>query len=264
MDLRNIAMIVSYDGTSYYGFQSQPAGNTIQDELQIALRRLTHESIKVEGSGRTDAGVHANGQVISFRTASPIPIQKWTLAINSWLPNDIVVRSAHEMPDDFHARFSAIRKTYRYSLTTGKYPNVFTTRYRHHHYNRLNVEAMRAALPDLLGEHDFTSFTSGASTKSSHIRAIFEARLEEEAGDLHLYLTGSGFLYNMVRIIMGTLLRIGEGKWPPDCIPSIIEAKHRQAAGPRAVAQGLMLWEVGYPEPHASALRHDPANAPGE
>jgi len=258
--LRNIAMIVSYDGTAYNGFQSQPTGHTIQDELQTALRKLTREEIKIDGSGRTDAGVHAIGQVINFRTASPIPIQKWTLAINSWLPDDIVVRSSHEMPDDFHARFSAIRKTYRYSLTTGKYPNVFTTRFRHHHYNRLDIEAMRAALPDLLGEHDFTSFTSGASTKSTHVRTIFEARLEEDDGELHLYLTGSGFLYNMVRIIMGTLLRIGEGKWPADCIPSILEAKHRQAAGPRAMAQGLTLWEVGYPEPYAALLGHDPAD----
>lgn len=258
--MRNIAMIVSYDGTAYNGFQSQPIGGTIQDELQHALFKLTGEAIKVDGSGRTDAGVHANGQVISFRTVSPIPIRKWTLAMNSWLPNDIIVRSSHEMPLDFHARHHANRKTYRYSLTIGKYPNVFTTRYRHHHYNPLDIAAMRAALPYLIGEHDYSSFTSAGSTKRTHIRTIYEARLEEENGDCHLFLTGSGFLYNMVRIIMGTLLRIGEGKWPPDRMPAIIEAKDRQKAGPRAVAQGLALWEVGYPEPYASLLAHDPAD----
>ncbi|CAM4482660.1 tRNA pseudouridine(38-40) synthase TruA [Paenibacillus tarimensis] len=258
--MRTVAMIVSYDGTAYSGFQSQPQGQTVQDEIQLALQRLTGEAIKIDGSGRTDAGVHAYGQVFSFITGSPIPMKRFAMALNGWLPNDIIVRSAHEMPAGFHARIHAVRKTYRYSITTGKYPNVFTNRYRFHHYNPLDVDAMREAIVHLLGEHDFSSFTSAGSTKRSHVRTIHEVRIEQDGDDIHTFVTGNGFLYNMVRIIMGTLMWVGEGKWKPERMSQVIKAMDRSQAGPKAGAQGLTLWEVGYPEPFSQCLQIDPAN----
>jgi tRNA pseudouridine38-40 synthase len=257
--VRNIALIVSYDGTAYRGFQTQPGGGTIQDELERAIRSLTGGDERVEGSGRTDAGVHALGQVVSFRTASPIPIAKWALALNGRLPDDIIVRSAHEMPEEFHARYSAVRKTYRYSIANGKYPDIFTARYRYHHYRPLDEDAMRDALKFLVGEHDFTAFSSAGAPRKSNVRTIYEARLEREGSDLHLYLTGSGFLYNMVRIIAGTLIEIGEGKKAPGHIPAILETKDRNMAGPKAPARGLALWRVEYPPVYEAILAVDPA-----
>lgn len=259
--MRNIALIVSYDGTAYRGFQTQPGGGTIQDELERAIRSLTGTDVRVEGSGRTDAGVHALGQVVSFRTETPIPIRKWALALNGRLPDDIIVRSAHEMSEDFHARYSAVRKTYRYSISTGKFPEIFTARYRYHHYRPLDEDAMRDALKFFIGEHDFTAFSSAGAPRKSNVRTIYEARLERDGNDLHLYLTGSGFLYNMVRIIAGTLIEIGEGKKAPGHIPAILETKDRNMAGPKAPAQGLALWRVEYPPVHEAILAVDPAEA---
>lgn len=257
--MRNIALIVSYDGTAYRGFQTQPGGGTVQDELERAIRSLTGEENRIEGSGRTDAGVHALGQVVSFRTASPIPIVKWALALNGRLPGDIIVRSAHEMPEDFHARYSAVRKTYRYSLSTGKYPNIFTARFRHHHYRPLDVDAMREGIRFFIGEHDYTAFSSAGAPRKSNVRTIYAAWLEHEGEDLHLHWTGSGFLYNMVRIMAGTLIEVGEGKKAPGHIPAILQRKDRNMAGPTAPAQGLALWQVEYPPPYGALLAHDPA-----
>lgn len=256
--MRNIAMVVSYDGGAYQGFQSQPSGLTVQDELEKAIRKLSGENVKIDGSGRTDAGVHAYGQVINFRSSSPIPIERWAVAMNSRLPQDIVVRSAHEMPPEFSSRKSAVRKTYRYSISTGRHPNVFNRRFRYHHYNPLDVEAMREGIRYLLGEHDFSSFTSAGSTKKSHVRTIYDVAIERDGNDIHTFIAGSGFLYNMVRIVMGTLLWVGEGKWPPSAMGPILAAKDRSKAGPRAEAHGLALWEVRYPEPFQACLDRDP------
>ncbi|XEC94593.1 tRNA pseudouridine(38-40) synthase TruA [Paenibacillus tarimensis] len=245
---RNICMTVSYDGTNYNGFQSQPIGRTIQGEIEKAIRILTGEEAKIHGSGRTDAGVHARGQVFHFHTESQIPVERWAIALNSRLPDDIVIRHAAEVPLDFHSRRSAKRKTYRYSIRTGKYPDVFNRRYEFHHYSPLNVDAMRETLPHFVGEHDFTTFTSIHSTKKSHVRTIYEADMIEDSGVIHTYFTGNGFLYNMVRIMMGTLMRIGEGKMSASALPRILAAKDRSLAGPKAMAHGLMLWEVVYDE----------------
>jgi len=243
-------MVVSYDGTEYNGFQSQPKGRTIQDEIEAAIKRLTGEEVRIEGSGRTDAGVHARGQVFNFLTESPIPIGKWPVALNAWLPEDIVIRSAEEVHSGFHARHSAKRKTYRYTISTGPYPDVFARRYQFHHYRPLDVRAMREAWEYFRGTHDFTSFTSIHSTKKSHIRTIYDVWVEEGAeGVLHFYVTGSGFLYNMVRIMIGTTIFVGEGKRRSADIPDILAAKDRSKAGPRAMAHGLTLWQVDYAEP---------------
>ncbi|GGG07291.1 tRNA pseudouridine(38-40) synthase TruA [Paenibacillus abyssi] len=244
--MRNICMTVSYDGTEYNGFQSQPIGRTIQGEIEKAIHALTGEDVKIHGSGRTDAGVHARGQVFNFLTESQIPVGKWAIAVNSRLPDDIVIRGAEEVPLYFHARRSAKRKTYRYSIRMGRYPDVFNRRYEFHHYNPLQLDPMREALEYLIGEHDFTTFTSIHSTKKSHVRTIYEAKLVEADGVVHTYFTGNGFLYNMIRIIMGTLMRIGEGKMSAADMPSILAACDRTKAGPKAMAHGLTLWEVEY------------------
>ncbi|PZE19110.1 tRNA pseudouridine(38-40) synthase TruA [Paenibacillus xerothermodurans] len=251
--MRNIRMTVSYDGTSYSGFQTQPIKNTVQDVLEGALLSLTGETIKITSSGRTDAGVHSRGQVINFHTASKIPVHRWCLALNSLLPPDIVVSNAQEVADTFHARRSAVQKTYRYTIRCGRHPDLFKRHYEFHHPTPLNTDAMQAGLQWLLGRHDFTSFCSVRSTKLSNIRTILKARLECEPLDpllnsyaIHIYVTGNGFLYNMVRIIVGTLLQVGEGKRTSDSIKEILEAQNRAKAGPTAMAHGLTLWEVVY------------------
>jgi len=271
--VRNIAIIVSYDGSDYNGFQCQPGGNTVQDRLEEAIFKLSGERVKIIGSGRTDAGVHARCQVVNFTTSSSIPIERWAIALNTRLPADIVVQSAYNVPDEFHARRHALSKTYRYTINCNRMPDLFRRGYEFHHPTPLDVEAMRAGLAGLIGEHDFTTFTSPLSTKPSHVRTILEARLELESrpeaeslyfnpiynrewderqyrgkqrGIVHLYITGTGFLYNMVRIIAGTLIQVGEGKRAPDDIPVILEARDRAMAGPTAVPQGLSLWEVVY------------------
>ncbi|NBD28299.1 tRNA pseudouridine(38-40) synthase TruA [Paenibacillus glycinis] len=244
--MRNIRMAISYDGTTYYGFQTQPIGNTVQDVLLQAIRVLTGEHVDMTASGRTDAGVHARRQVINFKTSSPIPVDRWALALNSRLPDDIVVLQADEVPPHFHASYFAKRKTYRYGIDTSKFGNVFERKYRLHYPMPLLLEEMKAAIACVKGKHDFTSFASKRSTKTTHVRTILDARIEETDGKLDIFLTGDGFLYNMVRIIVGTLLWVGEGKLSAADFKRILETRDRSAAGPTAMAHGLMLWDVEY------------------
>jgi tRNA pseudouridine38-40 synthase len=241
-------MVVSYDGTRYYGFQTQPGGNTIQDIIQATIKALTGETVLIIGSGRTDSGVHARGQVFNFLTQSTIPVERWAIALNTRLPDDIVILRADEVSLDFHSSYSAKRKTYRYSIDMNRFPDVFDRPFRLHHPTPLRVPEMKDGLARLVGEHDFSSFASRRSTKTSHVRTLYEARLEEHAGKLDLYVTGNGFLYNMVRVITGTLLWVGEGKLDPEDITRILAARDRSAAGPTAVARGLILWSVDYAE----------------
>lgn len=277
--MRNIGLIVSYDGTDYYGFQSQPSGNTIQDKIQAAIYALSGEQVRLIGSGRTDAGVHARGQVANFSSHSSIPIERWMVALNTRLPNDIVVQAMVEMPEHFHARRKAISKTYRYTINCNRNPDLFRRRYEFHHPTPLDFDAMRKGLQLLLGEHDFSSFTAPQSTKPSHIRTILNVRLEleeerntsiiipdshaalardqhwypgKQRGVIHIYITGTGFLYNMVRIIVGTLLHVGEGKIAASDMASILISQNRAKAGPTAVPQGLTLWQVDYEEKYGN------------
>lgn len=252
--MRNIGLKVSYDGSGFNGFQSQPYGRTVQGEIEKAIHHLTGENIVIIGSGRTDAGVHAMGQVFNFHTASTIPTERWAIALNTRLPKDIVILDAWDVAIEFHSRRSAKRKTYRYSIDTNKFPDVFSRSYRFHHPSKLNVAAMEEGLAYLVGTHDFTSYTSIHSTKPHHIRTIYEAYFLRDGGALHMYITGNGFLYNMVRVIMGTLLWVGQGKLKPADMKRILEGKSRSLAGPTAMAHGLMLVDVVYsdwnaPEP---------------
>lgn len=246
--MRNVCMRISYDGTTYHGFQTQPIGNTVQDVLEEAIRVLTGEQVSITASGRTDAGVHARCQVINFTTSSPIPIDRWALALNSRLPDDIVVLHAREVPMAFHSSYSAKRKTYRYGIDTSKFGDVFERKYRLHYPMPLRIQEMREALAHVVGTHDFTSFASRRSAKPSHVRTILDARLVESEGKLDVFVTGTGFLYNMVRIIVGTLFWVGEGKLSSNDFKRILEACDRTAAGPTAMSHGLMLWEVEYEE----------------
>ncbi|MFE5324567.1 tRNA pseudouridine(38-40) synthase TruA [Paenibacillus sp. NPDC056579] len=253
--MRNICMTVSYDGTAYNGFQTQPSKNTVQDVLEQAVFSLTGERVKLTSSGRTDAGVHARGQVINFYTESQIPVNRWCMALNTRLPEDIVVSGAREVDLAFHSTRSAVRKTYRYTIRCGRHPDLFKRHMEFFHPTSLNTEAMREGLQWLEGTHDFTSFCSVRSTKLSHVRTIYEARLECEPVDpvlqsfaIHIYLTGNGFLYNMVRIVAGTLIQVGEGKRTSESMRDILAAQSRAKAGPTAVPHGLMMWEVLYDE----------------
>lgn len=255
MQTRNLALAVAYDGTEYQGFQSQPGGETIQDYLQNVLSEVTEAQTIVYGSGRTDAGVHARMQVVNFHTASGIPADRWKFALNRLLPNEIRVCGAAEVEKGFHARKSAIRKTYRYTFHNGRVPDVFDHRFHWHIPVPLNLNEMDKALPVLLGKHDFTSFASSGATVSSFERTIFEARLAREPNRygepervIHLELTGDGFLYNMVRIIAGTLAEIGHGKRNASELADILEARDRARAGVTAPPNGLMLWNVEYEE----------------
>ncbi|NEW09633.1 tRNA pseudouridine(38-40) synthase TruA [Paenibacillus sp. SYP-B3998] len=253
--MRNLRFTISYDGTAYSGYQIQPKADTIQYRLEQAVYLLTGETVKVISSGRTDAGVHAKAQVINFLTASKIPVERWCLALNARLPRDIVAHTAEEVPLTFHSRKAAKRKTYCFTIRSARFPDVFHRNYEYHHPTHLNVEAMREALPCLLGEHDFTSFCTVRTDKEIKVRTLHEVRLETEVDEIALdgkisririYISGNGFLYNMVRIIVGTLLQIGEGKKPSSDMLRILEAKDRNQAGPTAEAIGLTLWRVEY------------------
>lgn len=253
--MRNIAMMLGYDGSSYSGFQTQPFGNTIQDKLEEAVAILTGEKVKIHGSGRTDAGVHARGQVISFLTESQIPIERWCLALNGRLPADIRIYRAWEAPVDFHARKSAKRKTYHYTIQRSRINDIFHRHTRLHHPQPLNYEAMKEAVQALIGEHDFRSFCTVRTDKEYFVRTIYQAELtftpepqpgDDLAGIITFSITGSGFLYNMVRIVVGTLIQIGEGKRKAADMAAILQAQDRARAGPTAVAQGLILWSVEY------------------
>jgi tRNA pseudouridine38-40 synthase len=255
--MRNVRITVSYEGTRYRGFQVQPNQPTIQAKLIEAITAVTGEAdITLHGSGRTDAGVHAKAQVASFVTASRLPTDRWCQALNSCLPDDIVVWEASEEPETFHARKSAKRKTYEYTINANRYPDPVMRHLELHHPGPLNVSAMAEAIRLFKGEHDFTSFSSSRASSDSKVRTLYEARMETEpvpgmepvqgAGRIRLYFTGNGFLYNMVRIMTGTLLAVGEGKLSSTDIGTILAAKDRSLAGPTAKAHGLSLWRVHY------------------
>ncbi|KFF56630.1 MULTISPECIES: tRNA pseudouridine(38-40) synthase TruA [Bacillus] len=239
---------ISYDGHLFNGYQVQPGKRTVQDELEKALAVLhkSKERIPVVSSGRTDSGVHAAGQVIHFDTPLAIPAERWPYALNALLPDDIAVKQAEIADDGFHARFSAVKKEYRYFVYTEKHPDVFKRHYAYHFSYRLSVQDMREAAKHLIGTHDFTSFCAAKTEVQDKVRTIYELDWTETDDGLQMRITGSGFLYNMVRIIVGTLLDAGIGKISPDDVKSMLEAKDREAAGRTAPGHGLYLWNVYY------------------
>ncbi len=244
---KNIAVTVQYDGTKYKGWQRQSTtGDTIQGKLEAILFKMTGQEIEVDGSGRTDAGVHAAGQQANFHIDTQMTPEEIMDYMNMYLPKDIGIVSAREASPRFHSRLNAIKKTYCYRIHTGKVPCIFGARYRWIKGGELDIEAMRAAASNMLGKHDFKSFTDLKKSKKSTVRTIDSIDIEENCGDISITITGDSFLYHMVRIISGTLCAAGEGKISPDDITKIIEAKDRQTAGPLAPAEGLMLMKVYY------------------
>ncbi len=244
--MRNIKLTIEYDGKCYNGWQKQPNKLNIQGEIERAIYNITKEEVDLIGSGRTDAGVHALGQVANFKTNSEISIEKLPLAINSQLKNSIVIKEAEEVDERFHSRYNAKHKTYRYIINNSK---CGTAIYRNLEYSypfKLDVEKMKQASKYFEGEHDFKAFKSSGTSSKNSVRTIYKAIVKQEGEKIIIELTGNGFLYNMVRIISGTLLDVGLGKIKPEEIPEIIESKDRQRAGKTLPPYGLYLVEVKY------------------
>ncbi|ASV67618.1 MULTISPECIES: tRNA pseudouridine(38-40) synthase TruA [Cytobacillus] len=247
--MMRIKCIIAYDGTGFAGYQVQPNKRTVQRELESALTKLHKGSeVKVVASGRTDAGVHAVGQVIHFDSPLQLPEERWPAALNSILPNDVVVEEAAYVAEDFHARYHAIGKEYRYRLIRTKKSNPFLRHYAYQYSFPIDVERMREAIPYLLGEHDFTSFCSARSEVEDRVRNIYGIYIEEHDDELLFRFVGNGFLYNMIRILMGTLLEVGKGEREPHEIEKILAKKNRIYAGKTAPGHGLYLWQVYYEE----------------
>jgi len=280
--MRNIRLTVAYDGTNYVGWQVQTNGLAIQAVIEKAIKRLTGTHSPVYSAGRTDSGVHAIGQVANFHTDSPIPPGKWRAALQQYLPSDIVLLDSREVPRAFHATFSAIRKRYRYVIYNGYSLLPFLRNYAHHVFRPLDSEAMHAAAQRLVGKHDFRSFETEWPNKATSVRTVMEISIVRRAiwpiwqpapldgspisslaneksgnespstpsnqeGDfLCMDIIADGFLYNMVRSIMGTLIDVGRGRWSADDVARILTAQTRSAAGNTAPACGLYLVQVDY------------------
>lgn len=244
--MKRIKLIVSYDGTGYCGWQVQPNGITVEEVLNKALQKLTGEDIHVIGASRTDSGVHALGNVAVFDTETTIPAERIAAALNQRLPEDIVIRSSEEVPGDFHPRYCDCTKTYEYRILNAKIP-VPTMRHTHYFVSYdLNIEDMRQAASYLVGEHDFVSFCNIRTDVENTVRTVYSLGIEKQGEEMIVRITGNGFLYNMVRIIVGTLVRVGRGFYPPEKVKEILEAKDRKAAGVTAPPQGLYLVEIRY------------------
>jgi tRNA pseudouridine38-40 synthase len=249
--MRNIKLVVQYDGGRYLGWQRQKekdpeSPRTIQGKLELVLSRMTGEKVQLHGACRTDAGVHAEAQVANFLTASALSLQEMRAYLTRYLPEDIAVTAADQVDARFHARYRARRKRYVYRLWTAPQPHVFQRRYCLHLPEPLDLEAMRRAAALLLGRHDFRSFTTLKSRTKSTVRTLHVLEVRERDGWVELAFEAEGFLHNMARILTGTLLEVGAGRLPAEAMTGILEARERSAAGPLAPPEGLCLLEVLY------------------
>ena len=246
--MRRIFLVVSYDGTNYHGWQLQKNAVTIEEKLNEAISLLTGEDIQVTGASRTDAGVHAHGNVAVFDTESEIPAEKFSYALNSRLPEDIVIQESKEVAPDFHPRHVSCKKTYEYTILNRKFPLPEYRNSALFYYGILDVEKMKEAAKRFVGEHDFAAFCSAGAQVETTVREIYELSVEKKGDLILLRVTGNGFLYNMVRIIAGTLLEVGKGRILPAEVPEIISSCDRGKAGPTAPAKGLKLMEICFLE----------------
>ena len=247
--MKRIMLTVAYEGTAYHGWQLEPTGLTVEEVLNGALTGLLGEEIRVSGASRTDAGVHALGNLCVFDTESPIPPEKIAPALLGRLPEDIVVRASREVPADFHPRRCDSVKTYEYTIYRDTLPNPLVRRQSYFFYRPLDVEAMRRAGAYLVGEHDFKSFCAAGSQAETTVRRILSLTVREDGPFLRIEVKGTGFLYNMVRIIAGTLIKAGLGQLDPEEIPAVLAAADRRLAGPTAPPEGLCLKKIElYPE----------------
>ena len=244
--MRNIKLTLRFDGANYHGWQIQPNAVTVQGLVSQAVSKITKENIKVFGCSRTDSKVHANYYVASFKTESTVPSERLPYALNSLLPDDIVCTGAEDVAEDFHAITSVIKKTYMYKVENSKIKNPFNARHVWHYSGKLDFEKMCIAAEFFKGTHDFLGFAAAGFTAKTTVRTIFDISLTKEDDIISIAITGDGFLYNMVRIITGTLVWVGTGKINPSDIPKIIESKKRENAGITAPPDGLYLWGVEY------------------
>ncbi len=245
--MRNFKIILQYEGTRYQGWQKQESTeNTLQGRLEALLGKMSGKKVEVQGSGRTDAGVHALGQVANFKLEThqtPAEIMDY---MNRYLPEDVAVIAIEEVPERFHSRLHAKGKTYLYRVMNSPVPHVFERRYSWEVAESLDVEAMRRAAACLCGTHDFSAFTSHKKSKKSNVRTIYEINIIEKDDEILLQFYGNGFLYHMVRILVGTLLEVGMGKRNPEEMEKILNSHKRESAGMLVPAKGLILVEVHY------------------
>ncbi|SHH43337.1 tRNA pseudouridine(38-40) synthase TruA [Tepidibacter thalassicus] len=245
--MRNIKLTIQYDGSRYSGWQRLGHTDmTIQSKIENVLSKMTSEKIEIIGSGRTDVGVHALGQVANFKTNSKMTTSEMIEYLYKYLPQDIVVTNIEEVEERFHSRYNASSKKYIYKIYNDIYLNPFLRKYTTHISEKLDIDAMKKASLFIIGEHDFTSFRSSKSKKKSNIRTIYSIDIIEKGNLIEIIVHGNGFLYNMVRIIVGTLLEVGLGNMEPENVNYILLSKDRKLAGPIAPAKGLYLLEVEY------------------
>ena len=244
--MRNIKLIIEYDGKGFNGWQKQPDRLNIQGEIEKAIEEIIGKKVDLTASGRTDAGVHSLGQTANFKTDSKIPTEKFAKAINSRLKKSIVIKSAEEVDEKFHSRYSVKSKTYRYIINNSENGTAIYRGLEYHVPMKLDYEKMNEAIKYFIGEHDFKAFKASGTSSKSSVRKILDGSVRKEGERVIIEVTGTGFLYNMVRIISGTLLDVGLGKIKPEDIPSIIESKDRTKAGKTLPAHGLYLLQVNY------------------
>lgn len=244
--MKRIKLTIAYDGTNYCGWQVQPNGITVEEVLNKALHKLTGENIQVIGASRTDSGVHALGNVAVFDSETTIPPERIAMALNQRLPEDIVIVKSEEVPLDFHPRYCECSKTYEYHIINTRIP-IPTKRLTNYFVSyQLDFDKMRQAASYLVGEHDFISFCNVRTDVENTVRTIHALDIIQNGEEITIRITGNGFLYNMVRIIVGTLIRVGRGFYEPEKVKEILEAKDRKAAGVTAPAHGLMLVKIDY------------------
>ncbi len=245
--MRNIRLIVKYDGSRYKGFQRLKDNDmTIQNKIESVLSKMTGEDIEIIGSGRTDMGVHSLGQVVNFKTNSDMSLEKMNEYLYRYLPEDIVIKDIKQVSDRFHSRYNAVSKTYLYKIYNDKYHDPFYRKYTLHIKDTLDIKLMQEASDILVGKHDFTSFASSKSKKKSNIRQINKIDIIKQDNIVNIYINADGFLYNMVRIIVGCLIDIGLRKITKEDLKNMLEAKDRTKSSDTAQAKGLYLYEVFY------------------
>ena len=244
-----VKLTVAYDGTAYCGWQVQPNGITIQQVLNEKISELFHQKIAVVGASRTDSGVHALCNVCAFDVDTKMPAEKIPFALNQLLPEDISVVASEEVPADFHPRFHKGKKTYEYRILNRTFPDPVRRRYSLFYHRPLDANAMNEAAAYLVGEHDFTTFSSIHAQTNTFVRTVYDCHVSRDGDDMiTIHIEGNGFLYNMVRIIAGTLIEVGYGRRTPESVGEILEAMDRSLAGPTAPPEGLMLMEIEYAE----------------
>ncbi len=242
----NIKLTIEYDGSRYYGWQKQPGLITVEGEIEKAIKKITKEEIKIYGSGRTDKGVHARGQIANFITNSKIPPNKIKEAVNNVLPKDISIKHSCIVSDDFHSRYHAKGKEYKYLIYNNRIRSSLLWKYTHHIPYALNINLMQKAAKEFIGTYDFASFMAKGSNKKNTVRTIYDLNINKNDKIIQVSVKGNGFLYKMVRTIVGTLLNVGRGYLDCNQIYDIIKSKDRRKAGKTAPAKGLYLEEVYY------------------